>query len=69
MKELKKIGCKIKSRRLAMGYRQYELAHKVKVTQSHICLIESGKAYPSLKVLFKICKELEIKPESLMTSI
>ncbi|MCL2883965.1 MAG: helix-turn-helix domain-containing protein [Oscillospiraceae bacterium] len=50
----------IREKRLDMGLSQYELAKLVGITQPFMHEIESGRKSPSVEVLIKICKELDI---------
>ena len=51
----------IKKRRLEMGLSQNKLAKLVGITQPFMNEIESGRKSPSVEVLIKICKELDIQ--------
>lgn len=57
--DFKKIGLKIKERRIALGITQEYLANKLDVNPSHISNIECGRANPSLTALVKIANILE----------
>ena len=50
----------IKNKRLHKGYSQNKLADLVGITQPFMNEIESGRKNPSIEVLIKICKELDI---------
>lgn len=41
-------------------YTQRQVADAVKITEQYYQRIESGKRFPSSKLLFKLCKLLEI---------
>ena len=54
------IGLIIKKVRKLKGYKQYVLAYKAGITQSHLSGIESGRKTPSLKVIELIANALDI---------
>ncbi len=53
-------GTKIKLKRIEMGMAQYELAEKVDYGVNMINKVENRKLKPSLKLLRKICKVLDL---------
>lgn len=55
-----KIGQVIKIFRAAIGIRQKDLAKKVDIQPHYLSLIESGKREPSLQMLRRIAKELDV---------
>jgi len=63
MKEV--IGKNIRTKRTELGLTQKELASDI-ITRNMLSLIESGKALPSLDVLFKIAKRLGVTPQKLL---
>lgn len=66
-KEYQKLGAEfilaqnIIEKRLAKGYTQKTLAHKIGTKQSSIARLESGSYNPSLVFLTKIAKALDTK--------
>ncbi len=52
--DFKRIGKKIKEKRLSLGFRQEYMAEKLNVNPSHISNIECGRAHPSLTILMEI---------------
>lgn len=58
---------KMRQLRLNRGYTQQSLAEKVGVAKPTIHLIEVGKYNPSLKVMKKICNELNATLEYLFS--
>lgn len=54
----KKIGKKIRERRLSLGITQETIANQLDVNPSHISNIECGRANPSLTALIKIANSL-----------
>ena len=53
----------IKSRRVAFGLKQYELAGKTGIHPSHMCLIERGRVKPTAKQARMIAEALECEPQ------
>ena len=49
--------------RLKKGWTQTELARRVGTKQANISRIEAGLANPTLELIQKVCKSLEIQPE------
>lgn len=62
----KKLGKKIKKRRLQLGLKQYELADMCNFCVSYIRQIESGQKIPSLDFLLRIANALEISVDVLV---
>jgi transcriptional regulator with XRE-family HTH domain len=56
----KRIGQVIKQIRTAKGLTQAELATRAKVTKNYITMLERGKGEPSIKVLRRLAKALEV---------
>ena len=65
---VKKFGLKVKMVRLSKRMSQGNLAKKLGVGPSYISQIERGLQNVSLKVIEKIAKALDIKPEVLLKS-
>lgn len=60
----KALGKRIQKRRKEVGLTQEELADKVGVSRAYMGYIEQGRNAPSLEVLEKIAKVLEISMSS-----
>jgi len=58
----------IKKLREAKKMSQAELAKKANISQAAVHYIESGQKSPTLKVLTKIAKALEVELEDLISS-
>jgi transcriptional regulator with XRE-family HTH domain len=56
----KKIGNKIREKRIALNLTQLELGNAVKCTEVYICNIENGDHLPSNKLMKKIFDKLGI---------
>lgn len=57
---------KIRKLRTQYGLSQAELGRAAKVAQSHISYIERGKKSPTLKVLHRIAKALDVPIETIL---
>jgi transcriptional regulator with XRE-family HTH domain len=55
-------GNTIRIRREAFGYSQRDLARLVGVQASHIAYLENGRRLPSLGLLLRLAKELNVRP-------
>ncbi len=60
-KILEKLGQNLKKYRLKKGLTQEFLAEKVGIHPTYVGKLESGKNNPSIKMLYKITRTLEIK--------
>ena len=58
-------GITVRHRRQVFGYTQHELARLVGVKASHIAFLESGRRLPSLGLLLRLAKELNVRPGKL----
>ncbi len=65
MKTNPEFGTTIRIRRRAFGYTQRELARVVGVKASHIAYLENGRRLPSLGLLVRLAKELNVRPGKL----
>lgn len=57
------LGKRIAQRRLALGYKQNELAEKADLSNNYLSNIENGHSIPSLKTFANICIQLETTPD------
>ncbi len=60
-KVLEKLGKQLKSFRLDRDLTQEELADKVGIHPTYVGKLETGKSNPSVKMLFKISRALNVK--------
>lgn len=65
MYDLQSFGSRVKKRREALGYKQFELAELLDVTPNHLSAIENGKAKPSYDLICSICEQLNVTPDYL----
>ena len=65
MKTNSEFGITIHIRREAFGYTQRDLARLVGVNASHIAYLETGRRLPSLGLLVRLAKELNVRPGKL----
>ena len=56
-------------RRQVFGYTQRELARLVGIKASHIAYLENGRRLPSLRLLVRLAKELNVRPGKLALHI
>lgn len=61
----KRLGLNIAYFRKLRGYTQIEFAEMIEVDRSHLSGMEIGKNAPSLDLIFRICKELNISEKEL----
>ena len=59
----------IKKYRSLLKYSQFDLAELCDVSASYISEIETGKKYPSVRILERLVKALEVKPYKLFLDI
>ena len=64
----KRLGKRIRQLRRKSKLTQEQLAEEVKVTPKYIQYIESAKRIPSLKLVYRIAKALNIKTRELFSS-
>ena len=62
----KALGKRIQKKRKEIGYTQEDVAYKVGISRAYMGYIEQGRYAPSLEVLEKIAKILNIKVKDLM---
>lgn len=62
----RKIGARIKAAREASGYSQEKFAEKVGLSIQHVSNLERGVAGPSIDVVIKMCKVLNVSCDYLL---
>lgn len=64
-KTLKTLGWKVQKLRKQKKLTQEELAHQLGISRVYMGYIEQGRESPSLKLLMKIARRLNVKVEDL----
>ena len=64
-----KFGNRIKELRKEQAMTQLGLAEKIGVDRSYMGFLERGERNPSLEVIIKIAKALNIKPDELLKTV
>lgn len=57
---IESLGVEIKARRLELGLSQEELAGRSELDRPYITLIEAGRKQPTISVLYRLAKALEL---------
>lgn len=60
------IGGPLKSARLDAGLTQEELAFKARLSRNYVSMVELNHKSPTVRVLFQICRVLNIKPSTII---
>lgn len=60
------LGLNVKLYRSQRDMSQKDLSDLIGVSVNYLSLIEGGKKYPSLKVIFKIAESLNVNPSDLL---
>jgi transcriptional regulator with XRE-family HTH domain len=63
---LKRLGARIKKNRLEKGIKQKDLGYSLDIEKSNMSRIESGNTNPTIILLKKIAKELNISLKELI---
>ncbi len=66
MSRLKLLGQNIKKYRESKGLKQIDLAVALDFSEEYICRIERGQKFISLRKLFELANELDVKISDLM---
>jgi transcriptional regulator with XRE-family HTH domain len=65
-KRHEEIAGELRAARLRAGMTQAAVAKEVGVTAAFISMVESGRAWPSVKGFLLIAKALDVRPETLL---
>jgi len=60
------IGAKVRKLRIQRGITQYDLAQRVRVSESYISRVESNGRIPPLNKLHRLAEALQVKPSALL---
>jgi len=63
------IGTEIRKARLQAGLTQEQLAFGASVSRNYVSLLELDQKSPTLKILFRVCKVLKVKPSKLVAKV
>jgi len=63
------LGLTLKSLRTKRKWSQTELALRADVDRNYISLIELGRNSPSVRLLFKLCETLDVKPSDFIKDV
>jgi transcriptional regulator with XRE-family HTH domain len=59
----------LRAARKQRGLSQEKLALEAEVERNYVSLIELGRSSPSMRVLFKLCRVLEVQPSALLARV
>jgi len=62
----KRFGRKVRSLRLARGWRQIDLAEHADLSPTHISGLETGKREPGLRAIERLARALDVHPADLL---
>lgn len=62
----KRLGRRIRERRLARSWRQIDLAAHADLSKTHICDVETGKREICMRTLEKLAAALDTTPSELL---
>ena len=63
------LGEVLRAVRRRKGLSQEALAHAAEIERNYVSLVELGKHSPSVRILFKLCAVLELRPSELFTLV
>ena len=63
------LGDELRKARESAGLTQEELAFKARVHRTYISMLERNKESPTLEVMFRLCRALEVSPSNLIARI
>ena len=63
------LGDELRKARESAGLTQEELAFKARVHRTYISMLERDKKSPTLEVMFRLCRALEVSPSKLIARI
>ncbi|MBI3619944.1 helix-turn-helix transcriptional regulator [Candidatus Roizmanbacteria bacterium] len=65
----KRLGYRIRQKRKVKYFSQEKLAFYSAIDRTYLARIEEGKANPSVKVMYKICKVLQTRLSELLEGV
>ena len=63
------LGLTLRTLRNKRKWSQTELALRADVDRNYISLVELGRSSPSVRLLFKLCDALDMKPSDLIKDV
>lgn len=63
----KQMGSRIFQRRKKLGFTQKEFARMINISNNHLSNIENGKSLPSFESFLKICAELKVSSDFIIS--
>jgi transcriptional regulator with XRE-family HTH domain len=63
------LGEELRKARETAGLSQERLAFEAGVHRTYVSLLERGKKSPTVSVLFRICRALDISPSQLIANV
>ncbi|EMN1929393.1 helix-turn-helix transcriptional regulator [Burkholderia ambifaria] len=63
------LGEVLRAVRRRKGLSQEALAHAAEIERNYVSLVELGKHSPSVRILFKLCAVLELRPSELFALV
>ena len=67
--EDERFGAAVRRRRIELGLTQEDLAQAAGLSQRYISVLERGENSPTLNVIFRICRALDVSPMELLESV
>lgn len=65
----KRVGARIIAERKKKGFTQEQLALVSDIDRTYMARMEEGKANPTIKILYKMCKKLKICISKLLKGV
>ena len=59
----------LRTYRKERGLTQEELAHRAEIHRTYVSLLERNEKSPTLNVLFRICRALEVRPSQVLEGV
>lgn len=67
--DMKRIGKRIREKRIEKGWRQEDLAEKINLTADYIGMIERGEKTPRLETLINIINCLNVSSDEILMDV
>ena len=63
------IGKRIAAVRKKRGLKQHEVCEIAEINDKYLSVIENARSIPSLEVILRICKALDVTPNDILTDV